>query len=263
MILSQNIPGKKYSRIISLVPSQTELLSYLSLEKEVIGITKFCVHPNECFRNTTRIGGPKNIDLKKIHQLSPDLIIANKEENVKEQVEELEEKYDVWVTDVNNLPDAIKMINSLGKLTRRAEAASALALQVKMKFDKLKLITSKRHRFISAAYLIWKDPYMVAGGNTFIDNMMQYCGLQNVFGNRERYPQITLDNIKEKNTELILLSSEPYPFKEKQKKEIQKQIDGIKIELVDGEMFSWYGNRLLQSVDYFQELMKKLRSNLI
>lgn len=238
MILSQNIPGKKYSRIISLVPSQTELRSYLCLEKEVIGITKFCVHPNEWFRNKTRIGGTKNIDLKKINQLSPDLIIANKEENVKEQIEELEKKYDVWVTEVNNLSDAIEMINDLGKLTESGKAASALALQIKMQFDKLKLITSKPHRFISTAYFIWKDPYMVAGSNTFINNMMQYCGLQNVFASQERYPQITLDDIKEKNTELILLSSEPYPFKEKHKEEIHKKIGRIKIELVDGEMFS-------------------------
>ena len=258
MILSQNITGKKYSRIVSLVPSQTELLSYLGLEEEIVGITKFCIHPDKWFRNKIRVGGTKNINLKIISQLSPDLIIANKEENVKEQIESLARKYDVWITDVNNLPEAIKMVNDIGKLTERAEAASTLALQIKTEFDKLKLITSKPGRLKSAAYFIWKDPYMVAGSDTFINDMMHYCGLENIFSTLKRYPQITLEEIADKNCDLILLSSEPYPFKEKHKEEIQKQFPKIKIELVDGEMFSWYGNRLLKSVDYFQTFLNKL-----
>lgn len=258
MILSQNITGKKYSRIVSLVPSQTELLSYLGLEDEVIGITKFCIHPDKWFRNKTRVGGTKNINLKIISELSPDLIIANKEENVKEQIENLAGKYDIWITDVNNLTEAIKMINDIGKLTGSGEAASILALQIKREFDKLKLIISKSGRLKSAAYFIWKDPYMVAGSDTFINDMMQYCGLENRFSNLKRYPQITLEEIADKNCDLILLSSEPYPFKEKHKEEIQKQFPKIKIELVDGEMFSWYGNSLLESVDYFQTFLNKL-----
>ena len=240
-----------------MVPSQTELLYYFGLREEVIGITKFCIHPDTWFRNKVRIGGTKNINLKKIHELSPDLIIANKEENVKKQIEELAEKYDVWVTDVNNLDDAINMIRDLGTLTDHTKRASELALKIKVEFEKLKLITSKPGRTFSAAYLIWKDPYMVAGGGTFIDNMMQYCGLENIFSNISRYPQINLKEIVENNCGIILLSSEPYPFKEKHKAEIQNQLPNVKIELVDGEMFSWYGSRLLQAVDYFHAFLKK------
>ena len=258
MILPQNIPvPKKYSRIISLVPSQTELLSYLNLEKEVIGITKFCVHPEKWFKNKTRVGGTKNLNLKIIDQLSPDLIIANKEENVKEQIEELAGKYDVWVTDVNNLNDAINMIRDIGKLTNQAGAASALALQIEDKFEKLKNNFSDKRK-VPTAYFIWKDPYMVAAGDTFINDMMQYCGLENIFSEKKRYPEISLEQIIEKKCELILLSSEPYPFKQKHKEEIQKQLPGIKTGLVDGEMFSWYGNRLLQSIDYFQSFLNKV-----
>lgn len=257
MILKQNIPvNKKYSRIISLVPSQTELLFYLGLEKEVIGITKFCIHPNTWYRSKIRIGGTKNINIKTINQLSPDLIIANKEENVKEQVEELAEKYDVWITDVNDLADAIKMIKDIGILTERAESASALALQIDEGFEKLKKAFSSQRK-IPTAYFIWKDPYMVAGGGTFINDMMSYCGLENIFSDKSRYPQITLEEINEKNCELILLSSEPYPFKEKHKEEIQKQFSG-EIALADGEMFSWYGNRLLKSIDYFHSFLNNL-----
>jgi ABC-type Fe3+-hydroxamate transport system substrate-binding protein len=258
MILTQNIPvQKKYSRIISMVPSQTELLSYLGLENEVVGITKFCVHPESWFRNKTRVGGTKNIDFKKIHQLSPDLIIANKEENVKEQVEELAKNYDVWITDVNDLSDSIKMIADIGNLTGRFKKASELILKIREGFGKLEEL-SVGQPLVKTAYFIWKDPYMVAASETFINNMMQYCGLENVFSEQKRYPQIALEEIKQKKTELILLSSEPYPFKEKHREEMQKLFPKIKVELTDGEMYSWYGSRLLKSIEYFQLFLKQI-----
>jgi ABC-type Fe3+-hydroxamate transport system substrate-binding protein len=262
MILSKDDinANKKYSRIISLVPSQTELLFDLGLNEEVIGLTKFCIHPEEWFRNKTRVGGTKNINLKVIDQLSPDLIIANKEENVKEQIEELAQKYDVWITDVNDLNEAVHMIQDIGKLTNRVEASSTLALKIKEEFEKLKS-NSFEKRKIPAAYFIWKDPYMVAAAETFINDMMKYCGLQNSFSDQKRYPQISLEEIKKKKCELILLSSEPYPFKQKQKEEIQTHLPKIKIELVDGEMFSWYGSRLLKSINYFQSFINKMNPN--
>ena len=248
MILTQYTPGKIYSRIVSLVPSQTELLYCLGLEKEVAGITKFCVHPDKWFRNKTRTGGTKKINLQTIQQLSPDLIIANKEENVKEQVEKLSEFYDVWITDVNNLNDALQMIKDIGTMTGKLQPALQLVSQIRSGFDRLSnnLHTKKR-----AAYFIWKDPWMVAGSDTFINDMMSHCGFENIFSDTKRYPSISLGELKEKNPEWILLSSEPYPFKEKHKEEIQEQLPGVKILLVDGEMFSWYGSRLLQSAEYF------------
>jgi ABC-type Fe3+-hydroxamate transport system substrate-binding protein len=267
MILSKDDinANKKYSRIISLVPSQTELLFDLGLNEEVIGLTKFCIHPEKWFRNKTRVGGTKNINLKIIDQLSPDLIIANKEENVKDQIEELAQKQDIWVTDVNDLNAAVSMIHDIGKLTGCLEAASALAFRIYEGFEELKNSFSDTGRFsktprIRCAYFIWKDPYMVAAGDTFINDMMQYCGLENVYQDKKRYPLISLEEIKEKKCDLILLSSEPYPFKQKHKEEIQTQLPRIKIELADGEMFSWYGSRLLKSIDYFQSFVNKLNS---
>ncbi|MEO8719732.1 MAG: helical backbone metal receptor [Ginsengibacter sp.] len=258
MVLSKNnLSSKKYSAIISLVPSQTELLFYLGLEKEVIGITKFCIHPDAWFKEKTRVGGTKNINLETIDQLSPDLIIANKEENSKEQIEKLAVTYDIWITDVKNLPEAIEMIRDIGNLTNRTEAAFDLALKIESGFIELKNIFSKKRR-IQSAYFIWKDPYMVAANDTFINDMMKYCGLENIYSNLDRYPQITLKEISDKKCELILLSSEPFPFGQKHKEEIQNQLPGTKIVLVDGEMFSWYGNRLLKSISYFRRFSENL-----
>ncbi len=225
----------------------------------MIGITKFCIHPEQWFRNKTRIGGTKNINFKIIRDLSPDLIIANKEENVKEQVEDLAGRYDVWVTDVNDLNEALNMINDIGKLTGKIEQSSALSLKIEAGFKDLEKENFKEKK-IPAAYFIWKDPYMVAGDDTFINDMMQYAGLENIFAEEKRYPQICLEEIKKKKCELILLSSEPYPFKQKHKEEIQIQLPGIRVELVDGEMFSWYGSRLLKSIDYFQSFQNKMDS---
>ena len=144
------------------------------------------------------------------------------------------------------------MIHDIGKLTGRTESASTLDIANKVRNLKTwKNVSPKRK--IKAAYFIWKDPYMIAGGNTFINDMMQYCGFENIFVSKSRYPQIAIEEIKESGCEMILLSSEPYPFKEKHKDEMQKIFAGIKIMLVDGEMFSWYGSRLLKSADYFQK----------
>ncbi len=260
MTLLKKIPEKKYSRVISLVPSQTELLSYLGLDKEVIGITKFCVHPTNWFHEKSRVGGTKNLNIGKIHELSPDLIIANKEENLKEQVEELAEKYDVWVTDVDNLSDALQMIEDVGKLTGTSPAANKLMLQITNSFSELKQSVSLETK-IRTAYFIWKDPFMVAAGNTFINDMMNCCGLENIFSEQSRYPQITLEQIKEKDCRLLLLSSEPYPFKIKHVKELQDHLPGIRILLTDGEMFSWYGSRLLMAPGYFKSLLNEAVSH--
>ena len=228
IIHSDNIPAlKKYSRIVSLVPSQTELLYDLGLNEEVKGITKFCVHPKAWFKSKTRIGGTKNVKIDLIKKISPDLVIANKEENVKEQVEELAKTFDVFVTDVNNLADALCMIRDVGTLTGKATKALSLAMQIEKKFQDLSGSIAAKQK-IKAAYLIWQNPYMAVGGHTFIDSMMTYCGLENIFTNVERYPEIRLEDLHsikpgERDCDLILLSSEPYPFKEKHLAEIQPQ----------------------------------------
>jgi ABC-type Fe3+-hydroxamate transport system substrate-binding protein len=237
-------------RIISLVPSQTELLYDLVLEERVVGITKFCVHPEVWFRTKARIGGTKNLNIEKVLSLQPDLVIANKEENVKEQVEALAAKLPVWVSDVNNLEDAYEMIASIGSLTNTDPRATELITKIKAGFNEL-AANAKPVAPMRCAYLIWKDPYMTAGGDTFINDMLFRCGLQNVFAHLTRYPSVTLPALQGANCQVVLLSSEPYPFKEKHIAEIEAALPGVKVLLVDGEMFSWYGSRLLLAPAYF------------
>jgi ABC-type Fe3+-hydroxamate transport system substrate-binding protein len=259
MILKTYYPRKKYTRIISLVPSQTELLFDLGLDREVVGITKFCIHPESWFKTKTRVGGTKNLNMKTIHSLKPDLIIANKEENVKEQIEELARGYDVWVTDVNTLGDATQMIQDLGEITFKEELAYTLQVKILQKFVKLRQETADSGK-IRGAYFIWKDPFMVAGGETFINDLLPYCGVENVFSNEARYPEIDLKTLKAKKCQVILLSSEPYPFKEKHQKEMEALLPGIPVILVDGEMFSWYGSRLSSAADYLENLHRDILS---
>jgi ABC-type Fe3+-hydroxamate transport system substrate-binding protein len=242
-------------RIISLVPSQTELLFDLGLDQEVVGITKFCIRPAEWFYTKTRIGGTKKIHIDIIHQLQPDLIIANKEENVKEQVEELAHYYPVWISDITNLDNACQMIEQIGLLTGTIEKANSLITKIKLEFSKLECAEEKAR----TAYLIWNDPYMTVGGDTFIHYMLEAAGFENVFKNRQRYPEITIDDLLIANCQLLLLSSEPFPFKQKHMDEIRQKLNDAgmvqtKIMLVDGEMFSWYGSRLQYAPGYFKKL---------
>jgi ABC-type Fe3+-hydroxamate transport system substrate-binding protein len=258
MILNQVFPAHRtYSRLVSLVPSQTELLWYLGLEEEVVGITKFCVHPDAWFRNKTRVGGTKSIHEKLIRGLCPDLIIANREENVKEQIESLSADFDICVTDVHDLAGALDMIRDTGILTGKTGPADRLADRIREGFEGLREALSCRP-VLRAAYLVWQDPYMAAGGDSFISDMMARCHLENIFSNRQRYPAVTPEEIAAAGCELLLLSSEPFPFTQKHAAAIEKKLPGIRVVLADGEMFSWYGSRLLQSVDYFHAFVSDL-----
>ena len=237
-------------RIISLVPSQTELLYDLGLDETVVGITKFCVHPEHWFRHKQRVGGTKSVDAAIIQSLQPDLIIANKEENLKEEIEELSRHYPVWVSDISNLQQAQDMIATIGIITS-SETASA---SIRQKIDSGFAALNPGGKKCSAAYLIWQDPYMSVGSDTFIHDMLQYAGFDNVFADRQRYPTLTIEDIKAKNPQYLLLSSEPFPFTEKHRTVLQEQLPSTKVILVDGEMFSWYGSRLLLAPGYFRSL---------
>lgn len=246
---------QKPKRIICLVPSITELLAYLKLDNEVVGITKFCIEPNNWFKSKKRIGGTKTVDIESVKQLKPDLIIANKEENDKTQVEQLQTEFNVWISNVFTLEDALDMIKKLGAICEKEMEAKTLNQKIVLSFNKLR---TKSFSKIKAAYCIWDKPLMVAAKKTFINNMMQFAGFENVFDELVRYPSINVKQLLSAKPKVLLLSSEPFPFKEKHIVKYQQILPDAKIILVDGTMFSWYGSRLEKVTGYFLSLRKQV-----
>jgi ABC-type Fe3+-hydroxamate transport system substrate-binding protein len=240
-------------RIISVVPSQTELLYDLGLDDEVVGITKFCVHPDEWFRNKKRVGGTKTLHADIIRLLNPDLIIANKEENTREEIEALAAEFPVWISDIKTVEQGLEMIMSVGEITGRPGEAADIVSRVKDGFADLEHAGGERRKI---AYYIWRGPWMCAGSDTFISDMTDRMGWVNVVTDT-RYPTIEPSALKDSGVELILLSSEPYPFKEKHIQEIKDMLPGVSVALVDGEMFSWYGSRMLRATKYLKDFVQE------
>ncbi|MEH6764411.1 MAG: helical backbone metal receptor [Aequorivita antarctica] len=242
-----NIP----SRIVSLVPSQTELLVDLGLRKNIVGITKFCVHPANLRKEKTIVGGTKTVNFTKIKLLKPDIIICNKEENTEEMVLQLESIAPVWVSDISTITESIEMIKRLGEVFDVTEKASEIILKIELEWDGFKLCL-KNFPSKKVLYLIWKDPYMAAGKDTFINALLRLNNFENcIIEEISRYPEVEWDLLK--SAELVLLSTEPYPFKDEHVVELKNKIDA-KIKLVDGEYFSWYGSRLIKAFGYFKTL---------
>ena len=237
--------------IISLVPSITEtLLDFGLTTDEVIGRTKFCIHPSNLVKNVEVIGGTKNLNIEKIRSLKPDLIIANKEENEKLQVQELMKDFKVWVTDIETLEDNQKFISELGTILNKENLALDFNQKIASVFTEFKVSKPKK-----VAYLIWKNPYMTVGSDTFINEVLEKLGFENLFKNRKRYPEISVEELKE--ADLTFLSSEPFPFQQKHIDELQLELPNNKFMLVDGEAFSWFGTHLIKVDEYLKELSLK------
>jgi len=242
-------------RIISLVPSQTELLYDLGLEEEVIGITKFCIHPKVWFDSKTRIGGTKNVNIAKVAALKPDLIIGNKEENSESDILELEKIAPVWMSDILDFSSALEMISQAGALVNKAKQASDLveALETKiLEFQSGNSFSEKKSCF----YFIWKDPYLTAGKQTYIDSALSLCGFENL-QSQNRYPKWNFE--LNKTPDFIFLSSEPFPFKLEHVSWFQNKYPKSIVKIVDGEMFSWYGSRMMLAFEYFERLQSELK----
>lgn len=238
-------------RIISLCPSITETLFAIELEERIVGRTNFCIHPAGKVASIEKVGGTKKIFIKKIIELAPDLIIAEKEENTKEMVELLEQYYPVYVLDIETYEDGLKAIHVLGEITDRSIQAASLVKAIEEEFNGLQPIVNCR-----AAYLIWKDPYMAAGHHTYINAVLEKCGFVNVFaGLPGRYPTITLEEIEQAKPDVVFLSSEPYPFKETHLEELQQRWPNTIPLLVDGEPFCWHGARMLKAPKYLNEVI--------
>lgn len=240
-------------RIVSLCPSQTETLFALGLNEQLAGVTRYCIHPVSGVAGKTRVGGTKQLDFAAIERAAPDLIIAEKEENRREDVESLAQRWPVFVTDVGDFLSALRMIETLGKLCDRAQRARELAQQIESCWHSLPRLEQP----LNVVYLIWRKPFMAAGKGTYIDDVLQRCGLRNAVATA-RYPELQAQELQELKPQLVLLSSEPYPFRDRHLAELQALLPAARIELVDGEMFSWYGVRMLHAADYLQAFVARL-----
>ncbi len=243
-------------RIVSLVPSQTELLVDLGVGERLVGVTKFCIHPPDIRRRATVVGGTKQVDFKKIAALRPDLIIGNKEENEQGFIKQLAADYPVWLSDIVTLPDALRMMRDVGDLVSAPAQAAHLVTQIEADFAALPPPPSPPLRVL---YLIWREPWLGAGSGTFIDEILRVGGFQNVLSNRPRYPELTPADFAALHPDVVFLSSEPYPFKAKHFAEITALCPSARVTLVDGEPFSWYGSRLLHTAGYLRELRAQLQ----
>ncbi len=241
-----------------MVPSQTELLVDLGLEASLVGITKFCVHPVQLKQTKQLVGGTKNCNIDKIKALQPTHILCNKEENTKEIVEACEKIAITHVSEIYTIEDSIALIKTYGQLFFRKTEANALIQKINFKYSNFKTFI-KEKPVVKVAYFIWRNPWMVAANDTYIDAILALNNFENIYQNKSRYPEVELKKIRlEGDPDLVLLSSEPYPFKEEHAFEIGRHTHHAKTIFVDGEYFSWHGSRLLKAFDYFIALRNRI-----
>ena len=247
--------GAPPRRIVSLVPSQTELLAHLGLDDEVAGITRFCERPKGWRSTKTIVGGTKQVDVETVRDLDPGLILANHEENTAEDVAALDEMAPVFVTEVKAVEEALDMVRTVGTLTDTSDRTSTLVGKIISRFEALPDFSPLR-----AAYLIWREPYMTVGGDTFIHDVMRWGGLENIFGDQTRYPKVTPNTLAERDLDIVLCSSEPFPFHKKDQftADLEDALPDTPVEVVDGQPFSWYGPRLLDAPAYLKDLRERL-----
>lgn len=237
-------------RIVSLVPSFTKTLFDFGLdESQIVGRTKFCIHPMDRIGNVPIVGGTKNIHLDKIRSLQPDLILASKEENLKEPIETLMKEFKVHLTDIQNFEESQSFLLELGLLLGKKQIANEICQKINLALNSPNDLVLK-----PVTYLIWKDPYLTVGGDTFINSILKKTGFESSYSNLQRYPEITLKELGEAQT--VFLSSEPYPFKETHKQELLEQFPHLDIHLVDGEAFSWYGSHLKEFTSYYKQIRR-------
>lgn len=248
-------------RIISLVPSQTELLCDLALENQLIGITQFCKHPYHLKSTKTIVGGTKKVDYDKIKALNPDFILCNKEENAYDMLPELEKIAPTYFSDINTLNQSIDFILHLGSILNRRTEADNLTHKIEFNLaDFQQFMKDKPTRKV--AYFIWAKPWMVAANETYINEMLKLNKFENIYTDISRYPKVEVNRIRyEGDPDVVILSSEPFPFKDEHALEIATYTNRSITVFGDGEMFSWPGSRTLLAFDYFKKLQKKLESH--
>jgi ABC-type Fe3+-hydroxamate transport system substrate-binding protein len=242
-------------RIVSLCPSITETLIDLGLSRQIVGVTRFCIHPAEVVKGIPKVGGTKNPDLAAIDAAAPDLVFVNAEENRREDYEVLASKYTVDVSMPRNVAEVPQQLRRFGMRLGRSDAAEARAAELE---DALAALERRSKPSFSYAYLVWKKPWMAVGPDTYVSDLLSRAGGRNVFGDSaDRYPEITVEALAAKKPELVLLPDEPYPFDETHRGDLANLLDA-RIELVSGDDCCWHGVRSIRGVRLMMDLVDSM-----
>jgi len=245
---SERRPDGTPQRAVSLVPSTTETLADLGCGGQVVGRTRYCVHPQPWVADVPEIGGTKDPDLARIAALSPDLIVANREENKPAHFDALDAIAPLWVAYPRDVSGALADVLELAALSGAPRAGRDLVARIAAARADLARTVDGRATF-RYAYLIWREPWMAVNDDTFIAALLAEAGGRNVLGaHAERYPQVTLDELRGAEPEIVFLPSEPYAFTEDHAADLQQLAP--RARLVDGELLSWHGSRLLEAFPY-------------
>lgn len=251
-------------RIVSLVPSITETLFDLGAGDRIVGVTRWCVHPADARTRARVVGGTHDVDLDVLARLEPDLVIANQEENPKPLVERLATVAPTYVTFPRTVRDGIVLLRRLGELTDQRDAGARAAARVEAAHRRARRADPQRAPRV--LYLIWRRPWMSVNRDTFVHDMLTTCGAVNVLAHAEaRYPTLSDADAAALRPDAILLSSEPYAFRERHREEWLRRGDLPaarlgQVHLVDGELCCWYGTRLLRGLPYLAARIGQLRA---
>ena len=237
--------------VVSLVPSLTKTLSDLGLGEKLAAVTRFCKYPQELVQTLPKIGGPQKVDTQKILGINPGVVLSVKEENNREQVLQLAEKIPVVVFNIRNIDDALRMITTLGRLFSVETKAHTITSRIKKGLANTVFPTKR----LTVLYLIWKKPWMAAGKDTFIGSMLQAAGFENLANGR--YPEVNETMMR--RASVIMLATEPYPFKEAERKQLAERFPRQKVLIVEGEIFTWFGSYMLNAASYLTKLIEKLQ----
>ena len=255
----EHVFDERPQRIVSLVPSITETLFGLGLDAEVAGVTDFCIHPGARVRNKPRVGGTKNPMVGRILSLRPDLVIANKEENRRCDVERLADRgIRVFVTHARTVQDALDELGVLGTIVGCEHAALTIIREIQGAWETARMRVQAGRPLVVA--LIWKNPYMAVGGDTFANDLLVQSGAANPFQTAtHRYPRLSETDLVTAGPEVILLPTEPYAFGEKERLELLSldcpAARDRRIHIVEGEFLTWYGPRMARAFRLLSDLI--------
>ncbi len=243
-------------RIISLCPSVSETLLDLGLEGFLAGRTDYCIHPQNKIESIPGVGGPKSVSIQLLQSLCPDIIIAVKEENDKKTLENLAAlNYKCFIFDVNNFSDALNMIEKIGVIFNVEDRAQTMTEGIKKGFEGIGQVLKK----LNFIYMTWSSPYIAAGTGNYINSLITGLGFNNCLSKHiNRYVRLSLGELKKLSPDIVFLPSEPYNYTLYDKLKFEKIFPSARAVLVDGEMFCWYGSRMLKAAPYIKNLIKEI-----